>query len=90
MGDALKLAARPPYFFILYFPLTSELAAALREVRWYQRQSGLIIPKLPFMRLCREIAVDLGRDLYFQSTALGALQEASEAYLVGLFEGESE
>ena len=39
------------------------------------------------MRLCREIAVDLNRDLRFQSTALGALQEASEAYLVGLFEG---
>ncbi|KAL4677895.1 hypothetical protein H8959_020569, partial [Pygathrix nigripes] len=37
-------------------------------------------------RLVREIAQDFKTDLRFQSAAIGALQEASEAYLVGLFE----
>ena len=42
--------------------------------------------KLPFQRLVREIAQDFKTDLRFQSSAVVALQEASEAYLVGLFE----
>ncbi|CAG2109267.1 unnamed protein product [Medioppia subpectinata] len=46
----------------------------------------LLIRKLPFQRLVREIAQDFKTDLRFQSAAIGALQEASEAYLVGLFE----
>ncbi|KAL5007280.1 hypothetical protein ScPMuIL_016086 [Solemya velum] len=37
-------------------------------------------------RLVREIAQDFKTDLRFQSSAVMALQEASEAYLVGLFE----
>ncbi|VEN40438.1 unnamed protein product [Callosobruchus maculatus] len=49
---------------------------ALREIR----------RKLPFQRLVREIAQDFKTDLRFQSSAVMALQEASEAYLVGLFE----
>ena len=60
--------------------------AALREIRRYQKSTDLLIRKLPFQRLVREIAQDLKRDLCFQSTALLAIQEASEAYLVGLFE----
>ena len=40
----------------------------------------------PFQRLVREIAQDMASDLRFQSTALLALQEAAESYLVGLFE----
>ncbi|XP_065073998.1 uncharacterized protein LOC135698066 [Ochlerotatus camptorhynchus] len=43
-------------------------------------------PKVPFQRLVREIAQDFKTDLRFQSSAVMALQEASEAYLVGLFE----
>ena len=46
----------------------------------------LLIRKLPFQRLVREIAQDFKTDLRFQSSAVLALQEASEAYLVGLFE----
>ena len=42
--------------------------------------------KLPFQRLVREIAQDFKTDLRFQSSAVLALQEAAEAYLVGLFE----
>lgn len=45
-----------------------------------------LIRKLPFQRLVREIAQDFKNDLRFQSTAILALQEAAEAYLVGLFE----
>jgi histone H3 len=59
---------------------------ALREIRKYQRTTELLIRKLPFQRLVREIAQDFKNDLRFQSTAILALQEASESYLVSLFE----
>ncbi|XP_058127744.1 uncharacterized protein LOC131285814 [Anopheles ziemanni] len=59
---------------------------ALREIRRYQKSTELLIRKLPFQRLVREIAQDFKTDLRFQSAAVAALQEASEAYLVGLFE----
>merc|ERR1712129_214735 len=59
---------------------------ALREIRRYQKSTELLIRKLPFQRLVREIAQDFKTDLRFQPAAIGALQEASEAYLVGLFE----
>uniref|UniRef100_A0A453MV18 Core Histone H2A/H2B/H3 domain-containing protein n=1 Tax=Aegilops tauschii subsp. strangulata TaxID=200361 RepID=A0A453MV18_AEGTS len=59
---------------------------ALREIRKYQKSTDLLIRKLPFQRLVREIAQDFKTDLRFQSHAVLALQEAAEAYLVGLFE----
>lgn len=59
---------------------------ALREIRRYQKSTELLIRKLPFQRLVREIAQDAKSDLRFQSTAIAALQEAAEAYLVSLFE----
>jgi histone H3 len=59
---------------------------ALREIRKYQKSTDLLIRKLPFQRLVREIAQDYKTDLRFQSTAVLALQEAAEAYLVSLFE----
>jgi histone H3 len=59
---------------------------ALREIRTYQKGGQLLIRKLPFQRLVREIAQNYHRDLRFQSSAIAALQEAAEAYLVGLFE----
>ncbi|KAG9139858.1 hypothetical protein Leryth_015241 [Lithospermum erythrorhizon] len=52
----------------------------------YQKSTELLIRKLPFQRLVREIAQDFKTDLRFQSHAVLALQEAAEAYLVGLFE----
>ncbi|EMS58422.1 Histone H3.2 [Triticum urartu] len=61
-------------------------AVALREIRKYQKSTELLIRKLPFQRLVREIAQDFKTDLRFQSSAVSALQEAAEAYLVGLFE----
>ncbi|KJA17731.1 hypothetical protein HYPSUDRAFT_146055 [Hypholoma sublateritium FD-334 SS-4] len=59
---------------------------ALREIRRYQKTTELLIRKLPFQRLVREIAQEYKTDLRFQSSAVMALQEAAEAYLVGLFE----
>ncbi|KAN0063749.1 centromeric DNA-binding histone H3-like protein cse4 [Thecaphora frezii] len=70
---------------------------ALREIRKYQRNTDLLIRKLPFARVVREIANTFitnyqgGADgdfvgLRWQSSAILALQEATEAYLVSLFE----
>ncbi|XP_017233715.1 histone H3.3-like [Daucus carota subsp. sativus] len=59
---------------------------ALREIRKYQKSAELLIKKLPFQRLVREIAQDFKTDMRFQSHAVLALQEAAEAYLVSLFE----
>src|SRR4051794_33569947 len=55
---------------------------ALREIRRYQKSTELLIRKLPFQRLVREIAQDFKTDLRFQAAAIAALQEAAEAYLV--------
>ncbi len=59
---------------------------ALREIRRYQKSTDLCLRKLPFQRLVREIAQGFKSELRFQTAAVLALQEASEAYLVGLFE----
>ena len=59
---------------------------ALCEIRKFQKTTELLIRKLPFQRLVREISNDFKTDLRFHSQALLALQEAAEAYLVGLFE----
>ena len=59
---------------------------ALREIRKYQKSTELLIRRRPFMRLVREIAQDIKLELRFQASAMEALQEATEAYLVGLFE----
>merc|ERR1712224_501900 len=58
----------------------------LREIRKYQKSTELLIRRLPFMRLVREIAQNYKTDLRFQSSAVKALQEAAEAYIVDLFE----
>lgn len=64
---------------------------ALREIRKFQKTTDLLIRRLPFQRLVREITADLFRftpleEPRFQSAAIGALQEAAEDYLVHLFE----
>ncbi|KAF2004365.1 histone-fold-containing protein [Amniculicola lignicola CBS 123094] len=62
---------------------------ALREIRKYQKGTDLLLLKLPFQRVVREIALSLNPDpaqpLRWQSQAIVALQEATEAYLVALF-----
>ena len=59
---------------------------ALREIRRYQKGTELLIRKLPFQRLLKEIVRSFNLELRLQSTAILCLQEAAEAYLVGLFE----
>lgn len=61
---------------------------ALREIRFFQKSTQLLLRKSPFARLVREIAATLcpHGNVMWQSMALQALQEASETYLTGLFE----
>ena len=59
---------------------------ALREIRKYQKSTELLIRKLPFQRLVREVAQGFKTDVCFDSHAIMAIQEASEAYLTKLFE----
>ena len=59
---------------------------ALREICRYQKSTELLIRKLPFQRVVREIVQDFKTDLRFRPDAIMALQESAEAYLVGLFE----
>ena len=58
----------------------------LREIKRYQKTTDMLLPRAPFQRLVRGITMDMDHSLRFQSVALQALQEASEAYIVGLFE----
>ena len=86
------VALRPPSNRLLTTPTHTTHSThptgtvALREIRRYQKSTELLIRKLPFQRLVREIAQDFKTDLRFQGSAVLALQEATEAYLVGLFE----
>ena len=69
---------------------------ALREIRWYQRSTENLIKKTPFQKLIREISQEYricpdgpgtpSVQVHFQSTAIAALQEAAENFMVGLFE----
>ena len=59
---------------------------ALREIKKYQSNADLLIRRLPFQRLVWEVAQLIRADLQFQSTAIMALQEAGEVFLVGLLE----
>ena len=59
----------------------------MREIRFYQRNTDLLIRRLPFARLVREVQLHFtNREYRWQASALLAIQEAAEAHLVGLFE----
>lgn len=57
---------------------------ALREIRRFQKTSNLLIRRAPFQRMVREVANVAKAGLRWQSAALAAMQEATEAYVVGL------
>ena len=64
-----------------------------KKIRAYKKHSAratddnrLLLRQKPFQRIVRQLAEDYCTDLRFQASALAALQEASEAFLVGLFE----
>ncbi|EMF12022.1 histone-fold-containing protein [Sphaerulina musiva SO2202] len=63
---------------------------ALKEIRRYQKSTDLLVAKLPFSRLVREVCLNVappGSEVTrWQSQAIQALQEAAEAFLVHLFE----
>lgn len=64
---------------------------ALREIRQFQKSTDLLIAKLPFARVVREVAMQFvddsnGLAMRWQSVAILALQEAAEAFLTSLFE----
>ena len=69
---------------------------ALREIRRYQRSTENLIKRTPFQKLIREISQEYricpdgpgtpSVQVRFQSTAIAALQEAAENYIIGLFE----
>jgi len=61
-------------------------SAALRDIRKYQKGTELLIRRRPFHRLVREVGQDITCDLRWQASALEALQQAAEAYLVSFFE----
>ena len=63
---------------------------AIRNIYKYQETTELLIRKVPFQHLVREIAIGFKLDLRMQNTALLALQEALEAYIVCLFEDTDE
>mmetsp|Transcript_4902 Transcript_4902/g.16062 ORF Transcript_4902/g.16062 Transcript_4902/m.16062 type:complete len:122 (+) Transcript_4902:858-1223(+) len=61
--------------------------AALKEIRRLQRTTDLLIRKLPFARLVREVQQSFSnREMRWQAAAIVALQEAAEAHLVALFQ----
>ena len=59
---------------------------ALREIWHYQKSTDLLIRRAPFQRVVYEIVKSFRNDLRIQAVAIKGLQEAAEAYLVGLFE----
>lgn len=61
-------------------------SVAIREIRRYQKSTEFLIKKMPFQRLVREIARQFGPQFRFQVSSLLALQEATEAYIVSIFE----
>ena len=68
----------------------------LREIRRYQKSTECLIKRYPFQKLIREISQEYrvcpdgpgtpSVQVHFQSTAIAALQEAAENFIVGLFE----
>lgn len=59
---------------------------ALRLIRMEQGKTDLILAKAPFQRLVRQVATEFYSEVRFQQSAMAALQEAAEAYLIGVFE----
>ena len=59
---------------------------AIREIKRYQKSTELLIKKMPFQKLVKQIALDYKSEVRFQASAINALQEAAESYLIGVFQ----
>lgn len=62
---------------------------ALREVKRYQKSMDCLLPRAPFLRILKQIAKEHNDEMRWNSQAVQALQEAAEAYIVGVFEDTS-
>jgi len=83
---AARKNASPPFAGVQKKRRYRPGTVALREIRKFQKSTELLIRKLPFQRLVREVARDFNTEIRFQSLAILALQEAAEDYLVSLFQ----
>ena len=87
IGPGKKVGKKPPAPIGVIKPHRFRPGTvALREIRRFQNTTPCLIPRQPFQWLVKEIAQNLNSNLRFQSTAIAALQEATEAYLVLLIE----
>lgn len=59
---------------------------ALSEIRKFQKSTDLLIHRLPFARLVKEITLTYHHSLQWQSIAIEAVQHACEDYIIGLME----
>lgn len=59
---------------------------ALKEIYRYQKSTDLLIKKMPFRRVIRELAREINPELRFRSVALQTIQECAENFLVKLCE----
>ena len=83
----IVLTSYIPFLRFNFNCLFSAGEKALREIRQYQRSTDLLLRRLPFARLVREIQMNMMSETFrWQGTAILALQEAAEAHLVALFE----
>lgn len=89
MLDRLKAVPPPPppprYLYVMKPQPYPSGVVALREIRRYQKSTDLLIPKLKFQRLAKQIVQEMGTDMRFAAASIMALQEAAEAYMVTLF-----
>jgi histone H3 len=58
----------------------------LREIKKYQSTADLLMPRAPFQRLVREIGQSMSPAIRFRESSIEALQEASEAFIIGMME----
>ena len=83
---AVKAPCKPPSHQMQKRRRFRPGTVALREIRQYQKSTDLLIRRAPFQRVVNEIVRSFRNDLRIQAAAIKGLQEAAEAYLVGLFE----
>ncbi|MCO5613450.1 hypothetical protein L7F22_067726 [Adiantum nelumboides] len=59
---------------------------AFQEIKHYKKCTELLIRKVPFARLCKEVLQGYNAELRMGVVGLEAIQEAAEQYLTSIFE----
>ena len=83
---AVKAPCKPPTWQLKKKRRFRPGTVALREICQYQKSTKLLIRRAPFQQVIYKIMWGIRNDLRIQAMAVQGLQEAAEAYLVGLFE----